>query len=281
MTLNITLVTSSRIYQSSDFKLTIPATGEVVSLASTKLVQLQYPTFDGFLTYTGVGRWPRKDSLDTSARVVEWLSGASDLSLEQLVDKVREEGQRFLNRVEVTNGRQPHTFTVATFINGIPKVALISNYEYANGRTLPSLSPDLAVSDRAYRGSSFVVITGQRPAVHRDRRRQLERLGDLPASTPNQVRDSLARVNALAASSPASHNMVSADCSVLSLDASGRGYHELSPGSRVEPRFIMNGAATPDIGSLLRSLDTASNAIFAGGSFATSKQMDVHGELRT
>jgi hypothetical protein len=52
MTLNITLLTRSRIYQSADFRLSDPVTKRVVPKDSTKLVRVQYESFNGFITYT-------------------------------------------------------------------------------------------------------------------------------------------------------------------------------------------------------------------------------------
>ena len=124
MTLNITLVTSSRIYQSSDFMLTIPKPYEVVSTSSTKVVQIQYAHVHGFVTYTGVGRWPNRRSRDTSTRVAEWLSGPGEMSFAELAELIRDKGQQFLRRVVAQAGPQPHTFTIAGFVNGVPSVAL-------------------------------------------------------------------------------------------------------------------------------------------------------------
>ena len=72
MTLNITLLTERAIYQSADSRLTNTDTGATITDASTKLVTLQYFQWDGFVTYTGVGRWRSRDIADW---LVEWLTG--------------------------------------------------------------------------------------------------------------------------------------------------------------------------------------------------------------
>jgi hypothetical protein len=77
MTLNITLLTERAIYQSADFKLTDADTGEPITEASTKLVTLQYFEWDGFVTYTGVGRWRGRD---IAAWLVKWLTGLESAS---------------------------------------------------------------------------------------------------------------------------------------------------------------------------------------------------------
>jgi hypothetical protein len=201
MTLNVTLVTADRIYQSSDFRLTIAKPFEIIETQSTKLVQLQYDNLDGVLTYTGVGRL-RRDSPDLSIQVAKWLEGKEELLLPGIAEIIRFEGDRFLRRVAAQPPR--HTFTIAAFENGVPSVALISNFQYADGRTAPHLLPRMVVSTRGYRKSSFVVVTGQGDSVSRSRRRQLQRLGDLPNPNPNHIRSALSRIDELAARSPES-----------------------------------------------------------------------------
>ena len=86
MTLNITLLTRRTIYQSSDFRLTVPDEKdpkrlETVTNSSNKAVSLRYPGCNGFITYTGLGKWPPKGWeeidksvwTDTAECIVSWL----------------------------------------------------------------------------------------------------------------------------------------------------------------------------------------------------------------
>ena len=61
MTLNLTLLTKTTIYQSADYRLTDLDTRQWTD-ESTKLVTFQYPNWHGLLTYTGIGRWQRKQT---------------------------------------------------------------------------------------------------------------------------------------------------------------------------------------------------------------------------
>jgi hypothetical protein len=85
MTLNITLLTERAIYQSADFRLTNADTGKIITDASTKLVTLQYFEWDGFATYTGVGRWRGRD---TSEWLVDWLRGLEDASPQDIAQRL-------------------------------------------------------------------------------------------------------------------------------------------------------------------------------------------------
>jgi hypothetical protein len=272
VTLNITLVTSGRIYQSTDFMLTIGRPYEVVSLSSTKIVRFQYEDTDGFVVYTGVGRWPDRNSKDTSVRVADWLKGHAGLSFDGVVERVRAGGDGFLGEVASFLGIQCHKFTVAGFENGVPVVALVSNIEEVSGRTFAAPLKQLRVTKKAYRGSSFAVVTGQRNSVPRNRRQQLERLGNRPNVSPNLVRDTLARVNAIAAESLEPKRTVSEACSVFSIDAAGDGVHELTSGQKIDSINVIYGNILPGVAEVLGviGLDPRST-LLKGAYFATDK----------
>jgi hypothetical protein len=94
MTLNITLLTRRSIYQSADFRLTDPDTNQLITDSSTKVVDLLgYPDWHGFVTYTGVGRWPR-NGRDTSQWIVDWLQGIHDAQLDDIVGVLAAEGTK-------------------------------------------------------------------------------------------------------------------------------------------------------------------------------------------
>lgn len=54
MTLNLTVITPTVIYQSADFRLTDLSTGLPTNHRSPKLVTFVYEAWIGFVTYTGL-----------------------------------------------------------------------------------------------------------------------------------------------------------------------------------------------------------------------------------
>jgi hypothetical protein len=178
MTLNITLLTRSRIYQSADFKLGDPITKRVIPRDSTKVVRVQYDTFNGLITYTGLGSLYSKD---TSEFIVDWLSGKEDLTLDELVRVVIDEGSNWLQRVKrITGNLEPHTFVIIAFEGRRPQVIIISNIEDAAGRTLQIPRERLTDTKIQPRSRSVAVITGKKAAVTRERKKNLERLAAMP-----------------------------------------------------------------------------------------------------
>ena len=69
MTLNITVVTPLVVYQSADFRLTNGDTGTLIDDHSNKTVSMTFPTWSGFVTYTGLGRFGNRD---LSSHVGSW-----------------------------------------------------------------------------------------------------------------------------------------------------------------------------------------------------------------
>jgi hypothetical protein len=97
MTLNLTLLTADAIYQSADFQLTDGSTNAPLHIESMKLVTVHYPSWEGFVSYTGIGRWRGRD---TAEWIVEWLTGLEDASPDGVIDRVRERGTAFLRDIE-------------------------------------------------------------------------------------------------------------------------------------------------------------------------------------
>jgi hypothetical protein len=200
MTLNITLLTRSRIYQSADFRLVDPVTKKVVPRDSTKVVRVQYDTFNGFITYTGLGSLYSKD---TSEFIVDWLSGKEDLTLDELVRVIVDEGSNWVQRVKrITGTLQPHTFVIVAFAGGLPQVIVISNIEDAAGRILPAPRERLTDTRIRRRNRSVAVITGKKAAVTRQRKKNLERLADVFPDDSARIRYAMMSLNRAAAQSP-------------------------------------------------------------------------------
>ena len=78
MTLNITLLTPLAIYQSADFRLRDLSDGSFMTDRSAKTVVLQYPTWSGFVTYTGLGSWQNRS---ISEFIADWLDDRINRSM--------------------------------------------------------------------------------------------------------------------------------------------------------------------------------------------------------
>src|SRR5829696_3343671 len=174
MTLNITLLTAHAIYQSADFRLTNADTGATITDASTKLVTLQYFQWDGFVTYTGVGRWLGRDIADW---LVEWLTGLEDASPQDVAQRIGERATGLLNEIaRSTRIRHLHTFALAAFWQDRPHVWVISNFENCTGLSSPRPSSTFSIDVKRLTGHPLTVVTGQRKAGKRHDRGRLKRL---------------------------------------------------------------------------------------------------------
>jgi uncharacterized membrane protein len=269
MTLNITLLTRSRIYQSADFRLADPVTKRIVPRDSTKLVRVQYESFNGFITYTGVGSLYSKD---TSAFLVDWLAGKENLTLDDFVRIVVDEGSSWLDRVnKIAGAPQPHTFVVVAFTGARPKIIIVSNVEDAAGRESSVPRGRLTETRIRARNRSLAVITGKKAAVTRQRKRSLERLADVYPDDSARIRHAMVSLNRAAAQSPKAGNAVSEECTVISVDVSGQGFQEISPERRVEVRSIAYGLQLPDLTKVARELGIRRPRL-VGASFGSSRQ---------
>ena len=269
MTLNITLLTRQTIYQSADFRLTDPATNQLITDSSTKVVDLLgYPDWHGFVTYTGVGRWPR-NGRDTSQWIVDWLQGTHDAQLDDVIDVLSAEGTKWLTAIRrATRRRSKHTFIVAAFVQSEAQLIVISNFEDCAGRNDSIPSDVLSVSRKRFRGRPDVTVTGWKPAVSRQQRRVLQRLAEQYSEDSARLRYAMSHLNETAARSPLASGTISPECTVLSIRADGHGFQDVSDGSNIEPRSIVNGAALPDLKQLVSSLGGGGG--FKGASFASS-----------
>jgi hypothetical protein len=250
MTLNLTLLTADAIYQSADFQLTDGNTNEPIHIESMKIVTVHYPSWEGFVTYTGVGRWKGRD---TAEWIVEWLTRLEDASPDEVAERLRQRGTNFIRGIELAPGgrRHRHTFIFASFMNGKPRVATISNFEDCVGRTGESPSAELQVDSREMGKQPFLLVTGQKRAIRRAFRRELERAAGRPDTSPARIRNALMQMNADAAESTEAAGTVSVGCSVTSFRRDGSGFQDLSEGATARPRYLMNGQPAPDLTALL------------------------------
>ena len=224
MTLLITLLTERTIYQSADFRLT-DFQGRPFPETSTKLVTLHYGEWDGFVAYTGLGRWrkPGGGTVDTSEYVMQWLDGLYPATPADVAGRIGDRGSILLSRVRLAPEDKRLTFILAAFVAGTPQLTVISNFEDCCGRNDAKASPTFTISSMPFSGPLRVVVSGCKPAVNRRcARRRLERLVREVPDDPGQVRRMLAKMNAEAAGSTAAHEMISPECSVVSIRGTAR-----------------------------------------------------------
>jgi hypothetical protein len=258
VTLNITLLTPGIIYQSADFRLTHPTTGAIITNKSAKTVGLQYPTWRGFVTYTGLGSW---DGRAVSDWIAQWLAGKPDLGLADAAEILKVDGTKLIDTVRerTKRPRMRHTFTMAGFEGDKATVVVISNFQGCFGKPARTAAADLSVTSRVLRprDKALVLVTGRRQAVARSDRRLLKRLASEYPDDGGRLRRRMEEITARAAASPNSANLISDDCVVLSFRIDGAGVLQLNNAGDNPNEFpqLMNGTNMADqMRSVLQSL---------------------------
>jgi hypothetical protein len=230
MTLNITVLSTSAIFQSADFRLSHE--GRALSDPSTKRLVVDFSDWSGFITYAGVGR---SGSEHTTAVLRRWMRGIGDIAFDDLAELIRRSGSVWLRRI----GPQRHTFVLAGYDKGLPKAAIISNFELWHGAETGVLSADLHTSVVATRNQPEVVVTGVRSAVLRQERRGLQRLVAEHGHEHTRVRSQIMAINrAAAARKP---ELISPECVVYSQGADGVGAEVPSGSIPVQDMGLFHG----------------------------------------
>jgi hypothetical protein len=269
MTLNVTVLTLERIYQSGDFRLTDPVTGDPVRNNSLKVVTIQNREFTGIVTYTGVGEWP--SGRDTSAVLVDWLAEIGDIPLDEVAAGLATRASTWIREISRSTGkrRRKHTFVLAAFSGGLASVRVISNYEDTMARNDPEAGPGFFVSSREAGARPIVIVTGMKNAVERHERRSIERLVRKHPGQHERIRNAIMQLNATAASSPKAREGISPECTVVSLGRDGRGMQQLTPGSLVETRGIAFGNCLPELSDLVGTAGATANARLVSAAFVS------------
>jgi len=227
MTLNVTVLTPSIIYQSADFRLIDFDTANPITDRSAKTVMLTYWAWDGFITYTGVGRWRDKDISDL---IAEWLTGVGEPSISDVANTVAAKGTEMLRDVEQFFPRRRHTFTLAGFEKDQPHVYVISNFEDCFGQSRNNIDDRLTVTTRSLRKGkkAIVIVTGRKEAVPLADRRMLGSVSGQYPEDSLRVRRRMEALNRAAASLPESGGAISEDCLVVSFRSDGTGAMQLN-----------------------------------------------------
>ncbi|WP_329426808.1 hypothetical protein OG339_42175 [Streptosporangium sp. NBC_01495] len=271
MTLNITIITENRIFQSSDFR--ISRGGEVDNDETMKLITLHYPLFDGFVSYTGLATEPLGgDGRDIADRVTEWLQGKRDIHFYEAVEVIRSRASSYMSSYEKRWGELHRlTLIAAAFVRSKPVVAIISNSRSAEGKKIASILPNLEtnwISLKRGRASE-VIITGDVLAVSPESHADLEELVREAGADSARIRVGIQDVNRMAAQSGQVEGKISKNCTVVSLDESGSGLQNLTEPLTIDIRSVNNGISW-NVAEVLQSIGI-SGAILAGASFGTSK----------
>ncbi|OBH49281.1 hypothetical protein [Mycobacterium sp. E2479] len=243
MTLNITLLTPVAIYQSADFRLTDPADASLIRDESAKTVVLQYMSWAGFVTYTGIGSW---EGENLSEIVADWLTGIPNPSMSEVAALIEREGTQLITVLERRNRtRFLHTFTLAGFEDGLARAFVISNFEDCLGRKRPTDSSLTTAMRELDTGSNaLVIVTGCPKAVPNTEKRILRKLAVLNPLDGGLIRTRMQELNAQASRSPESTDLVSEDCAVISFRFDGFGILQRSQSTDAGPKhvpIILNG----------------------------------------
>ncbi|MEU8278379.1 hypothetical protein ACFYOK_35490 [Microbispora bryophytorum] len=268
MTLNITLLTRTRIFQSSDFRLS--ANGNLVSSSTMKLITLHYYTFSGFISYTGIAKRDVNSAVDTGGLIVDWLQGRDDIAFHEAVEIVRAKASEYVTEIAKQTGvRHKLTLIAAAFHNDNPTVAVVSNFESIDGREDSTVSSELRTSWSSLRPGRTprVIVTGCKKAVPLRDRKRLEDLALAAGEDSARIRVAIEDLNRDAARRPGWTQLISENCTVVSLDSSGNGSQDIPRTSRVVARSLINGQ---DMESLLRAAGLDAGVV-AGATFATNK----------
>jgi len=249
MTLNVTVLTPVAVYQSADFRLVDSRTGALVSNRSPKSIELNYESWSGVATYTGLGGW---EGRDLSVHMAEWLSGEPKLSMTEVARVIAAETAKLLDRVARDTGlpRFGHTVTLAGFVGGRARVSVISNFEDGSDKPREAVDAEMAVSTRELHPAqkARVLVTGRSKAVSRVERRAIKRLAEKHPSDGARLRVRLEQLNERAAASDP--QTISKDCAVVSLRADGSGMLQLNRSGENPPWFPSVNRA-PEVDKLL------------------------------
>jgi hypothetical protein len=209
VTINITLVTSTAIYQSSDYRLSDANTGRRIEMRGHKVVPVLGPP--AMVCFTGIAATRRGETVgDWLARSLPELN--PDITLEHVLETLKS-ADEWLRHWPKEVRRL--SFTVSTWQNGHPTVILVSNFEDVRGRarTVGRLEMD-AIQPRA----PFVMATGLRSALTGPERKRRERLAELPQA---RVMELLAETNR-AVSRRVGDTVVSESCQAAVIESTGR-----------------------------------------------------------
>jgi len=129
MTLNLSLVSPSVVYQSADFKLTDVRTGRPRPYVAQKSIIRQGPGWTALIAFSGIGSARRVEVADWLADVTGPMFGAG--TFDELLKRLTT-AEQWLTQVPKSIDRR-HTFSVVGFEGLRPVIALVSNWQSLDG----------------------------------------------------------------------------------------------------------------------------------------------------
>lgn len=231
LTLNITLVTPFAIYQSADFAIRGVKDKSFSRDDSAKIVVLQYSSWSGFVTYTGLGFW-RGDHV--SELIANWLDDRQNRTMWEVAAVLQSEAGRLLSDARSANEYSgKHTFTLAGFEDNSIRVFVISNFENCYSEERSMIDDYLTITSREFQSwaGAAVIVTGQKRAVPVMEKRVLRKLAIINPEDGERIRRKMQEMNAEASNWLARRtkvNPVSPDCAVISFRFDGYGRLALS-----------------------------------------------------
>jgi hypothetical protein len=270
VTLNITVSTETRIYQSSDFRLS--TSDGPLDFPAMKMAHLSYPSFEALVCFTGLAK-ERADSIkDTMDYIVEWLAATQDSKLFQVVELIRKCASDYVATVEQNSGRRELlTIVIAAFMGRRVQVAVISNFQNTLGRLPYAPLPELQTSWASLRpgDSPIILVTGNAKTVTSQDLDSLMQTIAEAGEDSARIRLAISDLSRSASRHPSANQTISSECTVASMDSSGSGMQDFDQIRGIEVKQIFNGQHI-SLGEVLKSLGMQ-GAAPVGASFATNK----------
>lgn len=244
MSLNITVLSETLIYQSGDFRL-VDRHGQRVNFEAQKQIQVTRFRWSAVVGFVGIG----------SVRnliVSEWLAEKTaelpqDANFGALIE-ILSSADEWIQRAPLQ--RRLHTFSVGAFVGHRPLFAVVSNFEAVHERPSRLPRPRLRTSYLRPRRER-VFVTGRPATVTKLERQSL--IGHVRAkATPQVMMNALAEVNASAHGRDADY--ISEDCftSYVRLTGEGGGMVHGLDGRPYIPKFMIPSSVEDAIKKLLR-----------------------------
>lgn len=278
MTLVVTVLTASAIHQSADLRLSWKGRPPIDS--SMKVSIIQYPSWNGCITYTGIGTSGSRQ-LETSELVLEWLTKMYDATPDDIARRLQQCATKWLNR-ELSKAAtpEPHTFVFSYFNKDLPCLSVISNHENAFGQ-LFNAKRIMSVTQRRYRSRPLVFASGRGSSliVNRAFRQRIE-LAERGSSTcAEKIRSMLRKLTAEASENALTEGTVSSESSTFSLykDSYGVGFTE----GDITFRTLLRGLPKPDLASVLGSQVTRGGITRFAGSKSQIARVNCSPKLIT
>ncbi len=206
MTLNLTIVGTHGVWQSSDCRLIDPRSGCLVEEHSVKHLHLRCPDGTALIAYGGVGR---VGAVEISDWLREILRGETR-GLDDSMITIRESATRDLG--PHLDGRFHHMFSIGALFAGHPRMIQIRNFAAV---TADEIGPPLSVFStvaQTIEGPGRPFIFGAHKAVSSKDRATLLRAAARRPRVPRDFRMLLARINERAAAHPTLGHLISKHC---------------------------------------------------------------------